>query len=728
MLGYYDRLQGTDRLLRIRRIRKAVFAGILALTLVLIAARLGSDGASLKPFFLPLNGVIEVGLMMGLVTAFVGLYLRLLEIRKVQRDGQRYLMAKSSMARAFRTAGFAIGLAVILLLAITPSVMETIFSDPPQVIPVESRSQENVTFESPDALGVTFVTHVRVLLTLGEASVSVLRNKASVSSQRMLRVLEPVTLEIEPTMWAGHATWTLHFQNPSDNRSFVQFSLEKGVVPTFFSTVPFLLFLYGAAQVPWWVVLRPIRERTKASSLVGAASVLEEGERVFDDATVIRNPEGSSGHETIAPHFPVDPPPPSLPPPVANPPKAPPVAARAAVPPAVDRPKPLVPPPVPRPPPREPETAQSLARTAKGLVETGAYEKALELYEEALRLDPQHLPSLEGQARCLVHLEHTREALTLYRRILDRDPKHTFAWQAIARIQAADRSWRECLETLGHALRLRPNDSAALELKGDALTNLGRRPEALSAYEAAAAVNPSDESLRQKIEEVRVDVPGLLSRALIASASGSYPHALSLFDAILEVDEGNVNALIGKAVAYRRSGKPQEALNCLDLVLGIQPNNASALLHRGNILVAAGNLAGALEAFDRLTEGDPGDDAAWAAKGDVLVKMGRVEDALRAYSEVLKISPGDEDVQRQVQELEAAKAPPSEIFEELFRIKGIGKARAQALIDAGFRTRDAFAKASLRDLMAVRGITRAIAEELRQHFASPVQAAEQVLK
>src|SRR5213078_3278224 len=166
MSGYYDRLQGTDRLLRIRRLRKALFAGIVALSVLLVVARMGSQGASIKPLFLPVNGIIEIALIMGFVTAIVGLFLRNLEIRKVQRDGQRYLMAKSSMARAFRTAGFAIGLAVILLLAITPSVMETVFSDPPQVIPVESRSQENVTFESPDALGVTFVTHVRVLLTL----------------------------------------------------------------------------------------------------------------------------------------------------------------------------------------------------------------------------------------------------------------------------------------------------------------------------------------------------------------------------------------------------------------------------------------------------------------------------------------------------------------------------------------------------------------------------------
>src|SRR5437879_13575242 len=100
MSGYYDRLQGTDRLLRIRRIRKALFAGIIGLSILLIIARMETQGASLKPLFLPVNGIIEVALIMGFVTAVVGLFLRNLEIRHAQRDGQRYLMAKSSMARA----------------------------------------------------------------------------------------------------------------------------------------------------------------------------------------------------------------------------------------------------------------------------------------------------------------------------------------------------------------------------------------------------------------------------------------------------------------------------------------------------------------------------------------------------------------------------------------------------------------------------------------------------
>src|SRR6266545_134923 len=183
MLGYQDRLQGTDRLLRIRRIRKAALAGLLALTVVLIAARLGSEGASLKPFFLPVNGIIEVSLIMGLVTTFVGLYLRDLEIKNAQRDSQRYLMAKYSMTRAFRTAGFSLGIAVVLLLAVTPSAASTLFSDPPQVVSLRlTGAVDTVSFTSPDALGISFVTHAVVTVTMGAATITVLKNNGTVSS------------------------------------------------------------------------------------------------------------------------------------------------------------------------------------------------------------------------------------------------------------------------------------------------------------------------------------------------------------------------------------------------------------------------------------------------------------------------------------------------------------------------------------------------------------------
>src|SRR2546430_9691501 len=298
MSGYYDRLQATDRLLRIRRIRKALFAGIIGLSVLLIVARMGTQGASLKPFFLPVNGIIEVALIMGFVTAVVGLFLRNLEIRHAQRDGQRYLMAKSSMARAIRTAGFAIGLAVVLLLAVTPSLTASLFSDAQQVVPLAPGNQEAVAFTSPDPLGVSFVTHATIIVTQGQALVTLLRNNVSLAMVN-LSAPEGDTLDVEPTMWEGFASWSLVVRNTLGNDTYLTFVLEKGVVPTLFSTVPFLLFLYGGTQVAWWIVLRPIRDRTKAGSLSVATDV-DESERAYDATVQSPNPYRNPGPQPAA--------------------------------------------------------------------------------------------------------------------------------------------------------------------------------------------------------------------------------------------------------------------------------------------------------------------------------------------------------------------------------------------------------------------------------------------
>src|SRR5437870_4368761 len=711
MSGYHDRLQGRDRLLRIRRIRKAVFAGLFALGILLIFVRLEGEGASLKPFFLPVNGILEVALIMGLTASIIGLVLRNLEIRHALRDNQRFLMAKSSMTRALRTAAFAIGLAIALLLAITPSLATTLFSDPLQVVSLRPNGSEVVTFTSPDALGLTFVTYATVGVTNGAASVEVRRDNMTASANQTLTTGQRVVLSIEPSMWAEYASWSVVFLNLRNVSTLVTFDLQKGIIPTLFSTVPVLVFLYGATQIGWWLVLRPIRGRTKVTSLRSAAEI-DSGERVYDPSAPIADaaptarpvPMKSSFVEPLPP-TPSTPPPPPVPAPVIQASTHP-----------IQAPTPPLPRPTPRAPVREPETAETLVRKAAALVATGNYEAALVGFVEALRLDSEYVPALQGKARCQERLKQHVEALETYRRILAKDRRNVDSLRAVARLHMEERHWRECLESVEDLLRLRPNEAAALEMKGDALTNLGRRPEALAAYEAAATVDSSDQNLRQKIEEVRVDVPSLLSRALIASASGDYTADLNLFDDILEVEPSNGNALIGKAVAYRRSGKPQEALNCLDLVLGVQPGNSSALLNRGTILLEQGDLEDALDSFDRLTQLYPNDEEAWAAQGEVLLKMGRDDDARRAFTEALKLSPGDDGIQRRILELEAAKTEGPDLLEELIHVKGIGRARAKALIDAGFHSPEDFAKATPKSLMAVKGVTRKVAEELLEHF------------
>src|SRR5207247_2343035 len=155
---------------------------------------------------------------------------------------------------------------------------------------------------------------------------------------------------------------------------------------------------YGATQVGWWVVLRPIRDRTKELSLRSAAQI-DSGERVYDPSAPLPAAPPLARSEPMTSSF-VDPPPP---PPSAPPPPVPGPVMRAA--------KPESPRPAPRAPVREPETADSLVRKAGALVATGTYEAALDGFEEALRLDSTNVPALQGKAACHERLNQRSEAL-----------------------------------------------------------------------------------------------------------------------------------------------------------------------------------------------------------------------------------------------------------------------------------------------------------------------------
>ncbi len=708
MSGYQQRIQGTDRLLRIRRMRKAVYAALLVLTVLLMYARAQGEGASLKPIFIPLDGILEVGLIMGLIGTVLGLYLKNLEISQAQTDSQRYLMSRYSMSRALTTAVIAIVFGLILVLPVTASGLAAGLASPTQSLRLDPGGQQDIAFASPDPFGVTYVRTIHVEVISGRLEVALLKNdRVAVPPEN---VTGPGTLDVpvQPNGWTGPANWTAIFRDSSTTAN-VSFSvvMPLGVMPSLFSTVPFILFLYVAANVGWWFGLRPIRDRTKSAALYAGtdtATQTDMGERAYMEYAMRPAPRA---YPAADPWGPPPPPPASVPPP---PPELLPAGAAGSLPVAV------VTRAEPRPMASQVDTVDTAMAKAATLMTILQYPSAIAAYDEALRLVPNHVPALIGKARAYREMKQDGDALDTYRRVLAANPGNEDALRGTATVLASQARWRESLEAVEAFLQKRPNDVWALELKGDVLTSLGRRPEALAAFEAAQALDPKNENVRQKIEEVRVDVPGLLSRALIASASGNYPQALNLFDDILEVEPGNVNALIGKAVAYRRSGKPQEALNCLDLVLRIQPANASALLNRGNLLLETGDAKDALEAFDRLVSISPQDEEAWAGQAEVYLRMGRDDDALRAFTEALKLNPGDEEIPRKIHELEATRAVKADVLQDLYAIKGVGPARAKSLLDAGFRTAEDFRRATVEQLVAVKGITQRIAEDLVKHF------------
>ncbi|MGH8167244.1 MAG: tetratricopeptide repeat-containing sulfotransferase family protein, partial [Woeseiaceae bacterium] len=116
-------------------------------------------------------------------------------------------------------------------------------------------------------------------------------------------------------------------------------------------------------------------------------------------------------------------------------------------------------------------------------------ERAAEMYQRALDIDPRYVPALFNRAGLFEEAGERTSAVELYRRILSIDSRH---WGALARLAYAMRVTPEdhsLVDSLGAAIEAAKDDRRAREELSFALAksldDLGRYEEAFAAYRAA---------------------------------------------------------------------------------------------------------------------------------------------------------------------------------------------------------------------------------------------------
>ncbi|MBI5069847.1 MAG: metallopeptidase family protein [Deltaproteobacteria bacterium] len=202
----------------------------------------------------------------------------------------------------------------------------------------------------------------------------------------------------------------------------------------------------------------------------------------------------------------------------------------------------------------------------------------------------------------------------------------------------------EALRQAEAAARLAPRSVPALHYRAAALTDLGRLPEARSAYTAALAVGGDDPEL-------------LLGAAdfLTARLAGE-PEREDLEEGLTLAQRGERLArrrgaegddalrselLLVQAAAHNQLGQSSEALAAADAVLAVEPEAVDAMLERGFALWELLRLDEARDQLLSLLERAP--DEAWAhhTLGLVAERRGDAREAERRFARARRLAPDD---------------------------------------------------------------------------------------
>lgn len=141
-------------------------------------------------------------------------------------------------------------------------------------------------------------------------------------------------------------------------------------------------------------------------------------------------------------------------------------------------------------PPRQEPQASELLSQADRLQQVGEYQKALELYDQAIATKPDIAQAYWGRCYSLNALQQPVEAIAACNKALDLNPNYPEALWSKGNALDQQQRHSDALTLYEQATALKPDFAEAWNNQGAALLVLGRASEAIAALDKATALKP----------------------------------------------------------------------------------------------------------------------------------------------------------------------------------------------------------------------------------------------
>jgi tetratricopeptide (TPR) repeat protein len=252
--------------------------------------------------------------------------------------------------------------------------------------------------------------------------------------------------------------------------------------------------------------------------------------------------------------------------------------------------------------------------------------EALECYNRALQVAPNHAPALTAKALLLSEEGQTEEAASALRELIAANPSNETAWYNFGAILASSGNHVGACDCFARALTLVPAHKGALYGAAASLKQLDRKDDALLACDRLLSLEPSH-------------VEALLLRGNLLFEAGLFWEALAAFNAALAQSPKHIGILCNRGAALRELGRLDEAAAMFDAALAEKPDCFEALLGRGIVSFKGAKNEAALEWFERALLADPSSATAFCGRGLALQHQGRMEAAANDFEHALALQP-----------------------------------------------------------------------------------------
>jgi tetratricopeptide (TPR) repeat protein len=282
------------------------------------------------------------------------------------------------------------------------------------------------------------------------------------------------------------------------------------------------------------------------------------------------------------------------------------------------------------------------ANRAIAYTKTGQYQKAIDDFEQAIRMNSKEISFLAGDAYAYAQLKKPVQAISIYNSVLSRQPKNIDALVHRGWCHSQMSEDALALADMRRAGKIAPKDARPLYFEARFWSDRKQPAKAMDYFNKAIAVDSQSSEAYQARAELLLKghayekaysdylALGKLGAnslkyysvlATLAEKLGKQEQAAAAYTNILKTDPKDLKALAGRAGALVTMGKFQNALTDCGVILRLSPNNSQALYLRGKCEDSMGNSISAMNDFTAAINADNKNANAFLSRGNYYLQQ-----------------------------------------------------------------------------------------------------------
>jgi tetratricopeptide (TPR) repeat protein len=314
----------------------------------------------------------------------------------------------------------------------------------------------------------------------------------------------------------------------------------------------------------------------------------------------------------------------------------------------------------------------------------GKTDIAQELYNQVLKIDPNHSQALNNIVVIFINSKDYQRAKDYCKKAIEIDPNIVDAHYNLGNAFLALRENIKAKDCYEKTIEINPNHIKSHNNLGVIFKELGENQKAKDCFEKVIKINPN-----------YADAHNNLGNVFLALRENQ--KAKDCFEKAIKINPNYADAYNNLGVIFKVLGKLQKAKDCYEKAIEINPNYTEANNNLGNTYKELGEYQKALRCYEKAIEINPNYADTHYNLGSLLQELGEHQKAKEYFEKIIKINPDYAEVHSQLLKSLFELNDQSILFKKLDSITKeekinavIGSIFSRAKVKYGFKKENPF--------------------------------------